>query len=116
MAREQFKRGLDGAEGEGGGSLLGGDEDVADPRARANTIAMPMIPIIELCRYSPGMVTALGVSVGLTAAAIMSKGTREQQERWALDLLTLEKIGAAAVTAPNSGSDAFRPMKSAARP
>ena len=32
------------------------------------------IPIIELCRYCPGMVTALGVSMGLTAAAIMSQG------------------------------------------
>src|SRR5437868_12337038 len=115
MAREQFKRRLDRAEGEGGGSLLGGDEDVADPRARANTIAMPMIPIIELCRYSPGMVTALGVSVGLTAAAIMSKGTRAQWERWALDLLTLEKIGAWAITEPNSGSDAFGSMTSTAR-
>jgi len=60
MAREQFKRRLDRAEGDGGGNLLGGDDEVADPRARANTIAMPMIPIIELCRYSPGMVTALG--------------------------------------------------------
>ena len=36
---------------------------------------MMLIPIIELCRYCPGMVTALGVSVGLTAPAIMSKGT-----------------------------------------
>src|SRR4051794_23696689 len=115
MAREQFKRRLDRAEGDGGGNLLGGDEEVADPRARANTIAMPMIPIIELCRYSPGMVTALGVSVGLTAAAIMSKGTRAQQERWALDLLTLEKIGAWAITEPNSGSDAFGSMTSTAR-
>src|SRR5437764_14435790 len=52
MAREQFKRRLDRADGESGGNLLGGDEDVADPRARANTIAMPMIPIIELCRFS----------------------------------------------------------------
>src|SRR5256885_10814433 len=115
MARGQFKRGLDRAEGEGGGNLLGGDDEVTDPLARANTIALPMIPIIELCRYSPGMVTALGVSVGLTAAAIMSKGTRAQQERWALDLLTLDKIGAWAITEPNSGSDAFGSMKSTAR-
>src|SRR5207253_6273331 len=115
MAREQFKRRLDRADaGDGGGDLLGGD-DTADPKARANSIAMPMIPIIELCRYSPGMVTALGVSVGLTAAAIMSKGTRAQQERWALDLLTLEKIGAWAITEPNSGSDAFGSMMSTAR-
>ena len=44
-------------------------------RATASDIGMQLIPIIELCRYCPGMVTALGVSVGLTAAAIMSKGT-----------------------------------------
>jgi hypothetical protein len=44
--------------------------------------SITMIPIIELCRYSPGMVTAMGVSMGLTAAAIMSKGTIAQKERW----------------------------------
>ena len=38
-----------------------------------------------------------------------------QKERWALDLLTLEKIGAWAITEPNSGSDAFGSMKSTAR-
>src|SRR3954467_1549219 len=114
MAREQFKRRLDRAEGNGGG-LLGGDDEVADPRARANTIAMPMIPIIELCRYSPGMVTALGVSVGLTAAAIMSRGTIAQKERWGLPLLTLDAIGAWAITEPGSGSDAFGAMKATAR-
>ncbi|HZQ85259.1 MAG TPA: acyl-CoA dehydrogenase family protein [Acidimicrobiales bacterium] len=74
-----------------------------------------MIPIIELCRYCPGMVTAMGVSVGLTAAAIMSKGTTAQKERWAGDLLTMEKIGAWAITEPNSGSDAFGGMLSTAR-
>jgi alkylation response protein AidB-like acyl-CoA dehydrogenase len=55
------------------------------------------------------------VSVGLTAAAIMSKGTEAQKRRWALDLLTLDKIGAWAITEPNSGSDAFGSMKSTAR-
>jgi alkylation response protein AidB-like acyl-CoA dehydrogenase len=77
--------------------------------------AMTMLPIIEICRYSPGMVTAMGVSMGLTSAAIMSKGTIEQKERWALDLLTLEKVGAWAITEPGSGSDAFGSMKSTAR-
>jgi hypothetical protein len=61
------------------------------------------------------MVTALGVSVGLTAAAIMSKGTTAQKERWARDLLTLDKIGAWAITEPGSGSDAFGSMRSTAR-
>ena len=77
--------------------------------------SMQLIPIIELCRYCPGMVTAMGVSVGLTAAAIMSKGTIEQKERWGRDLLTLDKIGAWAITEPGSGSDAFGGMKASAR-
>jgi acyl-CoA dehydrogenase len=80
-----------------------------------NELAMRMIPIIELCRYSPGMVTALGVSMGLTANAIMSKGTTAQKERWGKELLTLDKIGAWAITEPGSGSDAFGAMKSTAR-
>jgi alkylation response protein AidB-like acyl-CoA dehydrogenase len=45
----------------------------------------------------------------------MSKGTIEQKERWALDLLTLDKIGAWAITEPNSGSDAFGMMQSTAK-
>jgi alkylation response protein AidB-like acyl-CoA dehydrogenase len=97
----------------------GGD---ASPRARSGPnpqagmeMAMRMIPIIELSRYSAGMVTALGVSMGLTANAIMAKGTIAQKERWALPLLTLEAIGAWAITEPGSGSDAFGAMKSTAR-
>ena len=78
--------------------------------------AMMLIPIIELCRYCPGMVTALGVSVGLTAGAILSRGTIAQKERWALPVLTLDKIGAWAITEPGSGSDAFGGMKATARP
>jgi alkylation response protein AidB-like acyl-CoA dehydrogenase len=77
--------------------------------------SMTMIPIIELCRWSPGMVTAMGVSVGLTAAAILSRGTTAQKKRWARDLLTLEKVGSWAITEPGSGSDAFGSMKSTAR-
>ncbi|HVM55412.1 MAG TPA: acyl-CoA dehydrogenase family protein [Acidimicrobiales bacterium] len=76
---------------------------------------MTLIPIIELCRVCPGMVTAMGVSMGLTASAIMSRGTTAQKERWAGDLLTLDKIGAWAITEPDSGSDAFGSMKSTAR-
>jgi alkylation response protein AidB-like acyl-CoA dehydrogenase len=78
-------------------------------------VGMTLIPIIELCRYCPGMVTAMGVSVGLTSAAIMSKGTTAQKERWALPLLTMETIGAWAITEPGSGSDAFGGMKATAR-
>jgi acyl-CoA dehydrogenase len=78
-------------------------------------VGLQLVPIIELCRWCPGMVTAMGVSFGLTATAIMSRGTIAQKERWALPLLTLEKIGAWAITEPGSGSDAFGGMKSTAR-
>lgn len=82
---------------------------------RGDAVAMTLVPIIEICRYCPGMVTAMGVSTGLTAAAVMSKGTIEQKERFGLDLLTMDKIGAWAITEPGSGSDAFGSMKSTAR-
>jgi alkylation response protein AidB-like acyl-CoA dehydrogenase len=94
-----------------------GGEPVPEPAAegRGEDVAMRLIPIIELSRYCPGMVTALGVSVGLTAGTIMTRGTIRQKERWALDLLTLDKIGAWAITEPSSGSDAFGSMKASAR-
>ncbi len=89
-------------------------ETASGPRD-GNSIAFNLIPIIELCRVCPGMVTAMGVSMGLTAASVMSKGTIAQKERWGLDLLTLKKIGAWAITEPGSGSDAFGSMRATAR-
>jgi alkylation response protein AidB-like acyl-CoA dehydrogenase len=77
--------------------------------------SLTLIPIVELCRCCPGMVTAMGVSMGLTSAAINSRGTLAQKERWVGELLTLEKIGAWAITEPGSGSDAFGSMRSTAR-
>ena len=93
----------------------GPDESPRERSGGGGDGSMTLIPIIELCRYCPGMVTAMGVSVGLTAAAIMSKGTIAQKERWALDLLTLDKVGSWAITEPDSGSDAFGSMRSTAR-
>ncbi|MCW5893192.1 MAG: acyl-CoA dehydrogenase family protein [bacterium] len=83
--------------------------------SEGHDVGLQIIPIIELCRWCPGMVTAMGVSVGLTAQAIMAKGTTAQKERWVLPLLTLEHVGAWAITEPGSGSDAFGGMKSTAR-
>src|ERR1700732_1036792 len=103
MQRELFARRIKRERSGGDAERGGGDSSLF------------VLPIIELCRCSPGMVTALGVSVGLTAAAILSRGTIDQKERWALDLLTLDKIGAWAITEPNSGSDAFGSMQSTAR-
>jgi alkylation response protein AidB-like acyl-CoA dehydrogenase len=87
--------------------------DGNDPETRA---ALGLLPLIELSRCSPGMVTALGVSVGLTAHAILAQGTREQRQRWGRQLLTLDTIGAWAITESTSGSDAFGGMRTLARP
>jgi alkylation response protein AidB-like acyl-CoA dehydrogenase len=96
---------------------LSGDASKKERSAagHADAVAMQLIPIIEISKYCPGLVTAMGVSMGLTAGAIMAKGTWAQKDRWALPLLTLEKVGAWAITEPGSGSDAFGAMKSTAR-
>jgi len=112
MARARFRKQI---EAEKRGDSRQKKTAGGDPESRADQAAATLIPIIELCRYCPGMVTAMGVSVGLTAGAILSKGTLEQKERWALDLLTLEKVGAWAITEPGSGSDAFGGMRASAR-
>jgi alkylation response protein AidB-like acyl-CoA dehydrogenase len=112
MARARFKKQI---EREKSGRAAADGEDAGEAGGRGDAVALQLIPIIELCRYCPGLVTAMGVSMGLTAAAILSKGTTRQKERWALDLLTLDKIGAWAITEPGSGSDAFGSMKASAR-
>lgn len=112
LARTSFrKRMLSERAAEAGDAA---EQPEADRSTSADT-AYTLIPVIELCRHCPGMVTAMGVSVGLTAAAISSRGTISQKERWVEDLLTLEKIGAWAITEPGSGSDAFGSMLSTAR-
>ena len=112
MARESAKKAIErkaaGASGapaeraEGGSGGGGG------------SAAMTLIPIIELCHYCPGIVTALGVSTGLAGGTIMKSGTPAQMERWGLDLMTFDKVGAWAITEPDSGSDALGGMKSTA--
>ena len=110
MARARFDKQIAREKGEVA------DDDEQESKSRSGFDAgMTLIPIIELCRVCPGMVTAMGVSMGLTGAAVMSKGTTAQKERWGLDLLTMDKIGSWAITEPDSGSDAFGSMRSTAR-
>ncbi|MDG3009639.1 acyl-CoA dehydrogenase [Rhodococcus sp. D2-41] len=69
----------------------------------------------ELATVSLGLVASMGVSVGLTAGTIRSRGTLAQKKRWLPELVTFEKVGAWAITEPDSGSDAFGGMKSYVR-
>ena len=73
------------------------------------------ILMMELSRCCPGFALAFGASLGLFGGAVMAKGTLAQKERWALPVLTLEKIGAWALTEPGAGSDAFGSMKTHAQ-
>jgi acyl-CoA dehydrogenase len=78
--------------------------------------ALQAILAIEMCRVSPGFFLAFGASIGLCGGAIMAKGTPEQRQRWALPVLTLDKIGCWGMTEPGAGSDAFGAMRTVARP
>ena len=95
-----------GEAGEGArlGDALGGDP------------MLPAVVIKELSRVSPGFAMGWGVSVGLAGGAILTKGTAEQLERWALPVMTVDKIASWCLTEPGAGSDAFGSMKTTARP
>ncbi|HSS01720.1 MAG TPA: acyl-CoA dehydrogenase family protein, partial [Kofleriaceae bacterium] len=116
MARTRFARQVEKQrDRDAGGEAPASARTPGPSPDAAMEVAMRLIPTIELCRYSPGMVTAMGVSVGLTSAAINARGTIRQRERWALPLMTMETIGAWAITEPDSGSDAFGGMRASAR-
>jgi alkylation response protein AidB-like acyl-CoA dehydrogenase len=114
MALESFNRQIE-FEKKVEEALAKGQEPPQRKREEGGGGSLMMIPIIELSRYCPGLVTAMGVWLGLTPAAIRSRGTIAQKERWIPDLLTMEKIGAWAITEPDAGSDAFGSMKATAR-
>jgi hypothetical protein len=71
---------------------------------------------MEFVKVSMGIPAAMGVSMGLAAGTINALGTVEQRKRWARDLLTFDKVGAWAITEPDSGSDAFGGMRTTVKP
>ena len=88
--------------GGGGGALEGQDSLMA-------------VVTSELAGVCMGLVSALGVSLGLGATTIMSRGTLEQKERWLPGIVAMEKVAAWAITEPDSGSDAFGGMRTHVR-
>ncbi|WP_010539747.1 acyl-CoA dehydrogenase family protein [Dietzia alimentaria] len=91
-----------GGEGSGGGAFAGQD-------------SMMAVVISELARVCMGLVSALGVSLGLGATTIMSRGTLGQKERWLPGIVSMEKVASWAITEPDSGSDAFGGMRTYVR-
>lgn len=104
MIRAQFKK-LEEAGDKPGGNK---ERNMADPGLMA-------VVSMELSRVCPGFCLAFGASLGLAGGAIMAKGTLAQKQKWALPILTMEKIGAWGMTEPGAGSDAFGSMRTTAR-
>ncbi|TLG12178.1 acyl-CoA dehydrogenase [Nocardia cyriacigeorgica] len=106
MAREGLAKSLareeTGTTGKSGGGFSGAG-------------SMGVILNSELAGVSLGLVASMGVSLGLTVGTIRSRGTLAQKKRWLPELVTMEKVGAWAITEPDSGSDAFGGMKSYVR-
>jgi alkylation response protein AidB-like acyl-CoA dehydrogenase len=98
----RLREGGSSSGGRGSGGMFGGD----------GGSGLGFVVVSELCRVCMGVVTGMGVSLGLTVPTIMGRGTLAQQERWLPGLVTYEKVGAWAITEPDSGSDAFGGMKS----
>ncbi|MBC7299690.1 MAG: acyl-CoA/acyl-ACP dehydrogenase [Nocardia sp.] len=88
-------------------------------RSGANPLAaqgsMAAVVVSELTGVTLGSVAAVGVSLGLGAATIVSRGTLAQKRRWLKDIVTLDKVAAWAITESDSGSDAFGGMKTYVR-
>ncbi|MCC7539784.1 MAG: acyl-CoA dehydrogenase family protein [Deltaproteobacteria bacterium] len=95
------------------GASGGGGE--AEDKGAFGDAGMLAVLVIELSRLSPGFAMSFGAWLGLTGGAIMAKGTYAQKVRWGKPLLSMEKIGAWAITEPQSGSDAFSGMRTMAR-
>jgi alkylation response protein AidB-like acyl-CoA dehydrogenase len=98
------------------GAFSGGDAGAeGGPRRDSEEGPLMAILMLELSRFCPGFAMSLGASLGLCGGAILARGTPEQRARFALPVMTMEKIGAWALTEPGAGSDAFGSMSTRAR-
>ncbi|GAC56714.1 putative acyl-CoA dehydrogenase [Gordonia hirsuta DSM 44140 = NBRC 16056] len=106
MARESLEKEL-AAEEAGEKKDRGGSTSLAN--------SMFLILNMEMAGVSLGLIASLGVSMGLTVSTIRSRGTLAQKRRWLPGLVTMESVGAWAITEPDSGSDALGGMKTTVR-
>jgi alkylation response protein AidB-like acyl-CoA dehydrogenase len=112
LAAESVKKMLDRERAKQNGEAQGEKQDSADASGgMGDQGSMVAVLVSEIARVSIGLLSTVGVSLGLGATTIMSRGTLAQKERWLPELMTLEKIAAWAITEPDSGSDAFGGMK-----
>lgn len=113
MAREALEKSFAKEEAKERGETLPESGDKSGGFSGAGS--MGVILNSEIAGVSLGLVASMGVSIGLTAGTLRSRGTLAQKKRWLPGLVTMEKVGAWAITEPDSGSDAFGGMKSYVR-
>ena len=107
------KAGADAEESPGGAE--NDDDERGSPGPFEGQDSLMTMVISELAGACMGLVSALGVSLGLGATTIMSRGTLAQKERWLPGIVTMEKVASWAITEPDSGSDAFGGMRTSVR-
>ncbi|ALG84249.1 acyl-CoA dehydrogenase family protein [Gordonia phthalatica] len=94
-------------------------EEAGEERAKGGSTSLAnsmfLILNMEMAGVSLGLIASMGVSMGLTVSTIRSRGTLAQKKRWLPELVTMEKVGAWAITEPDSGSDALGGMKTTVR-
>ncbi|SDE05148.1 acyl-CoA dehydrogenase family protein [Rhodococcus tukisamuensis] len=113
MAREGLERAFAKEEAKERGETL--PESGEGSGGFSGAGSMGVILNSEIAGVSLGLITSMGVSTGLAAGTLRSRGTLAQKKRWLPELVTMEKVGAWAITEPDSGSDAFGGMKSYVR-
>ena len=115
MAAESVKKMLDRERAKQSGARAAENQEKQDSSDDSGGMgaqgSMVAVLVSEVARVSIGLLSTVGVSLGLGATTIMSRGTLAQKERWLPDLMTMKKIAAWAITEPDSGSDAFGGMK-----
>ncbi|MFM9377804.1 acyl-CoA dehydrogenase family protein [Gordonia sp. VNK21] len=104
---EKLARDLEAEEAGEKPASTGGSTAMAD--------SMFLILNMEMAGVSLGLISSMGVSMGLAASTIRSRGTLAQKKRWLPGLATMETVGAWAITEPDSGSDALGGMKTTVR-
>ncbi len=96
-----------------GGAPAGEREEVASAAGFGGDPMLTSVLLKEISRVSPGFGMAFLATLGC-AMAIVSRGSAELIERYAMPILRFEKFGAWALTEPGAGSDAFGSMRTTA--
>ncbi|MET3860646.1 alkylation response protein AidB-like acyl-CoA dehydrogenase [Dietzia sp. 2505] len=115
LARQRARESGASASSGGSGGSGGSGKSGKSGGAFEGQDSLMAVVISELAGACMGLVSALGVSIGLGATTIMSRGTLAQKERWLPGIVTMEKVASWAITEPDSGSDAFGGMRTYVR-